>query len=1194
MQKIIYYILAMILLIYWLGPYILIIVVILAVIVLLTKGKSISNNESINQSNNDRLDSIPIKDSVSSYTLQHHFEISHQQGEQLQAIKDILMTLKNPDIYKIIHRLSSFHIHYWKKKEVYTSLTLYDYILKARHERIETTKRDFVKRACEVVMQIVRLLKDNVPIDEVVRTISLVKENGNGESDKETDRQYVISQIVSGLLKNAIVRGKMVTNSDENNIAEERLHSNKPENGQDTLMGKEEIIENKTLEEWKWIENLKLREEANRRHQMGRFDEEINFIKNVIHHYELPDLAHKYWNSLLEKRMTEYAKLEIDRQYTISQIMYGLLQNAIGRENINDENEDYGWYWHSPKNIVEKKQIDKEKMTKELTMVSHDTNGIGSNVGMMDEVPYWKHMYVYSVADLQNANPEQEQFYYHFKASFFEGDFLDIKDNSNYAFVLMFDIADDYRRHKNSELLKRQLETLAENYPVVAGYINNTLSKTIIVGNQEEAERELQSYNKSRGQLCRWVQSNEVVEVQGVKLTCGNFYIGECFLLPDSIINNLSVFGYKNTYIYASVLNPHLPANNKKLFKNNFCTYRGMSPAWRYEYLMWLSGTVDISEISTEILLFYLYGCEIRMFIDPQTKKTERREILVDAIQLHKSLDAQLNNKDVRLIAEHLCRFIGNAIVKYFGMEIDKFDIKNILKQNDMCRDFYILQKMKGYNKFSSDATFDIACQIYDIGQHIPSGYISEAKQFFSNSFTELSKDLDLSFELGTQYPVIDYRHNYLYFHPERINFYYKISSIPSDIWKIHNAIRNCCWSVESKFRQYNRIKERSGGKETIAAITLLPAEVNIKDISKIQTLIAHIENEMQSDRFLVKSIDWILALWEYERKDEKSIYKEYADAIIGGLRRIGFDIVPDYEIDKKRFNFGDICVIYKNEECHSVKLTTKYERSDLFIKLASRIVNTDKVTDEDFIFVEQYLQSYNNTVGNHLHLMATIRWRFSLKKQAIDKQVQNAIGTLTSEQRISMGNALIRLACINGDIHPKRIDSLKKVLPLLEIDAENIHSQIHRLLTDSNGFAVIEKKSDAVEFTINGKSSSSEQCVASHVIINQKRLRTLEQQTKVAREILSDIFAEEETTESKDVASDNMSNMWKNILKLLFTKEIWKRDEIEDICKKQGLMLGAVLEQINDYAYERVDDAVVEDDDENIYVTLDYKKILS
>lgn len=39
--------------------------------------------------------------------------------------------------------------------------------------------------------------------------------------------------------------------------------------------------------------------------------------------------------------------------------------------------------------------------------------------------------------------------------------------------------------------------------------------------------------------------------------------------------------------------------------------------------------------------------------------------------------------------------------------------------------------------------------------------------------------------------------------------------------------------------------------------------------------------------------------------------------------------------------------------------------------------------------------------------------------------------------------------------------------------------------------------------------------------------------------------------------------------------------------------MMGAVLEQINDFAYEKVDDAVIEDDGENIYVTLDYKEQL-
>ena len=348
----------------------------------------------------------------------------------------------------------------------------------------------------------------------------------------------------------------------------------------------------------------------------------------------------------------------------------------------------------------------------------------------------------------------------------------------------------------------------------------------------------------------------------------------------------------------------------------------------------------------------------------------------------------------------------------------------------------------------------------------------------------------------------------------------------------------------------------------------------------------------MGEDNYLIKPIDWILALWEYERKDEKHIHKEYVDSIIKGLRRIGFDIVPDYEIDKKRFDFGDICVIYKNEKHLPIQDTTEYGKSELLIKLASHIVLTDNVSCSDLTFIEQQLLSYNNKSGDFLHLRASIRWRFYSKKTPIDKYDRNIIAGLTEVERNSMSDTLLKLTCINGDIHPKRIDSLKKILPILGVEAENIHSQIHRLLTKDNGFAVIEEKSDAIEFTINRESTSEKEKAKQSVVINPQKLRIFEEQTKAAQEMLSNIFVEEETT-AQNMESDNTSSAWIGILKLLFTKEIWERTEIEEICKNQGLILGAVLEEINDYSYEKVDDVLIEDDGEKIYISLNYKEQL-
>lgn len=64
-------------------------------------------------------------------------------------------------------------------------------------------------------------------------------------------------------------------------------------------------------------------------------------------------------------------------------------------------------------------------------------------------------------------------------------------------------------------------------------------------------------------------------------------------------------------------------------------------------------------------------------------------------------------------------------------------------------------------------------------------------------------------------------------------------------------------------------------------------------------------------------------------------------------------------------------------------------------------------------------------------------------------------------------------------------------------------------------------------------------------------------------------------------------------IMKMLFTKEVWSYEEVETICKKRKQMIGSVLEQINDYALSKVDDIVLEDDGDNIYMMTEYKDML-
>ena len=59
-----------------------------------------------------------------------------------------------------------------------------------------------------------------------------------------------------------------------------------------------------------------------------------------------------------------------------------------------------------------------------------------------------------------------------------------------------------------------------------------------------------------------------------------------------------------------------------------------------------------------------------------------------------------------------------------------------------------------------------------------------------------------------------------------------------------------------------------------------------------------------------------------------------------------------------------------------------------------------------------------------------------------------------------------------------------------------------------------------------------------------------------------------------------------------LLTKEHWTRAELVELVGPD-VMIGNLLEQINDYAYSIVNDIVVEDDGDSVYVTTEYKEQL-
>ena len=91
-------------------------------------------------------------------------------------------------------------------------------------------------------------------------------------------------------------------------------------------------------------------------------------------------------------------------------------------------------------------------------------------IDFIEGVPEWKHHYVYDAKEIELATLEQKKFYKIFKESFLNGVFYNLEQNSNYSFILLFDLRDEYNQTKEWDKLENRIKQLGLYYPKTKYY----------------------------------------------------------------------------------------------------------------------------------------------------------------------------------------------------------------------------------------------------------------------------------------------------------------------------------------------------------------------------------------------------------------------------------------------------------------------------------------------------------------------------------------------------------------------------------------------------------------------------------------------------------------------------------------------------------------------------------------------------
>ena len=688
----------------------------------------------------------------------------------------------------------------------------------------------------------------------------------------------------------------------------------------------------------------------------------------------------------------------------------------------------------------------------------------------------------------------------------------------------------------------------------------------------------LSDYTHTKSQSCQWIKRGEPIEIDGFLLKRGCFYVGDCFQIPKSYkekclnYENIKDYNceYKLSRIWGPVIQKDLPIERGDIEIRPFSSYYDMHPTHRYEYLSWLTGEKSISEISLSSLAFYLFGIQLRMFLDDSIDEAEKLDIIKYSLEPYVSC---LEN-NIQLIELEL--FINAAIAYSFkGKELDILNSnsqQNIASDNNSSVLYTICYLVtKSLNK-----TKTIPNNL------ISSHFVNQVKSFVTSELLKMvnpSEDAPYLSNYSSLYYQIT-RESGSFF--DTLLCYDLLLNIRilekyQIFYAIKDSVKSYVKNVSKELKEFNALYKISPTLSLFA----LPPMFDIHDNVDVTLYLDKLKEKTKLQDYTTISINSILDINEDIRKTEKRIDKAQVTSIIKCVLKMGYGIVPNYFVDETRFNYGDKCILYRENNNEGVNKLVSC-RFELLIKVCLYITN-GTCTDSDITMIENYVKKEVNNAPTQRYLCAYLRWMLLSSLCKLTKNNKYDIAHIPEDSKKRFVTFVTFLTTYNNPFFPKRLDYLKDVLPLFNVDPQSIHTLIHRIISEDEEFATIEKETKSIFYNINKKAATSNPLIT----LSTEHLTIVETQTKQAQGILAEIF-EDDNTGTDSTNQEN--NVLMEILKYLLTKKSWKRNEVESLCREHHLMIGSVLEQINDYSYSKIEDAVIEDDGDTINVMTDYK----
>lgn len=646
-----------------------------------------------------------------------------------------------------------------------------------------------------------------------------------------------------------------------------------------------------------------------------------------------------------------------------------------------------------------------------------------------------------------------------------------------------------------------------------------------------------------------------------------------------------------------SLIDPGLPVSrtnpdHEGKTMNYWPSYSQMNPSSRAAFLEWLSSGKKNPKAYIGYVFIYFYGLERRALADAKDSSTAKKDIPAIITEVKRLLSIYGGNGSFHGYASKFLEVLQvhqtteplyRALPQ---LDVSSYEVPLTLKValGQMATDGVPLSAEWAFAWAENDPSMPRRMPV----QRCPNEFRELFKLRYSEKFAEgLRLKPNKARIKATYRPASASFGGYVDIPMPDLPDLTEISG-PSS--KISDIVTICTDELEGYSRYLGRNPE---GRDSIEAASYLPQALLKKHSGQeFQRLRGWLDSQAVSNAHLCLSLSSLLQHIPSLKQD--TFGKKEATAIANLIGKMGFGIEPDPRFGSFVPKPGQDVVLFRVGDNAPSSASAEYSAATVVLHLASAVASADGSVDtSEERHLEEHLEAWLHLAPDEkTRLRAHTQWLLSSfpGMNGLKKRIE----LLKQDQRESLGRFLVGVAQSDGYIDPTEMKILTKIYQMLGLDTQSLYSHAHAAAVEPVTVQTVDfVKAQGYAIPVPPPKA------AEGVSLDMGSIKAKLAETVAVSAILNNIFTDQEPESSSEVAAEpapsevaiaGLDSDSYSFMRVLASKLVWARGELEKLAAEHNLMLDGTLDSINDASFDHFGGPFFEGEDP-IEINSDFAK---